>query len=262
VKIENKHLFIFLLFSYLGNSLLNNINLYNDKGNSIGFNITPDLKIKYLDFIYYFNGTNIICEYFFNNNTYIFSFISNTINDIIKVVTYFNDNKIILNNKLNKINLEILKLLINKDDIKLFITNIKSLNIIFNNNYIFEGFLICLLFGLKRFGDWIQMEAAKKYYFLIQSCDFYANLYGILIGAPIILKTHIYNYLPNIDIKLKDDEFKIFNKDEIKLPISENSKIIYKSLRDIHTPNINRYYFNKYIKYKNKYLLFKKILID
>jgi hypothetical protein len=243
--------------TYLSKPTLKNIHLIND--NSIGFKITPDLKIKYLDFVYYFNGVYIICEYKFNNKIFIFSFIDNTINEILNIVGYLD---IIIKNIKNNSTKEILKLnifkVVNKKEIDTFITNLISLYIIFNNRDIFKGFLICLLFGLKRFGDWIQMEASKKYYFFVQTCDFYAKLYGYLIDAPIIINNNIYNYQSlDLDVNLKENEFNFFNKDEIKLPISENNKVVYKSLRDIQTPNINRYYFNKYKKYKNKYLLLK-----
>lgn len=135
-----------------------------------------------------------------------------------------------------------------------------NLFLLFKNDIVMgQGYLVSLMFGAKRFGDWIQMQLSKKLYFMLQTNDFYCKLYGYLIGAPVFFDDNIFNYMPN-DISLTNENFKIISKNNQNqiITITDNLHLIYKSLRNIKTKEINRFYFNKYLKYKNKYLRLKK----
>lgn len=116
------------------------------------------------------------------------------------------------------------------------------------------GCIVFLLFGFKRFGDWMQVELSSKLYFTLQTTDYYCKLYGLLIGAPVIIDKIIYNYEPPENLLLTN--FILFNENDTKI-INDRDKLIYKGLRDIETTGINHYYFNKYKKYKIKYLQLK-----
>jgi hypothetical protein len=124
--------------------------------------------------------------------------------------------------------------------------------------------------------------------------DFWANIYGLLIGTPCIFSynqnIYIYNYLPP-DNLIKDfeegksnftilnykyddenkktkkiiyDENSIINSEyskkehyleNLSLVLDEGSK--YKDIVTAKDPTLSRYYFTKYLKYKNKYLFLK-----
>lgn len=124
------------------------------------------------------------------------------------------------------------------------------------------GCIIFLLFGAKRYGDWIQVYLSKKYYFLLQTTDNYCKLYSLYSNSPIIFDDDtIYNYnVPDdLDTNFISTDFELIDNDgekDIKYSIN-NEHLIYKGLRNIETNKINRYYFNKYIKYKTKYLKLK-----
>jgi hypothetical protein len=124
-----------------------------------------------------------------------------------------------------------------------------------------KGCLVNLIFGAKRFGDWMQVNLSKKHYFILQTKDFYCKIYAYLIGAPVIFDDIIYNYMPPDDLIIDNKIFKIFNIDSDQTTLEEyqgDKNLIYKSLRDIKTPDISRYYFIKYLKYKAKYHDLKK----
>ena len=121
------------------------------------------------------------------------------------------------------------------------------------------GCLVFMLFGAKRFGDWIQMYLSKKHWFILQTNDFYCKVYGYLIGAPVIFDDIIYNYLPPDDLKITGD-FNAITVDSIKnlQKYTGEKTLIYKSLRNIKTDEVSRMYFKKYLKYKKKYLTLKQ----
>lgn len=166
------------------------------------------------------------------------------------------------------------------------------------------GMVLYLFTGIKRFGDWIQMQLSKNLYFTIQTKDQICKAYGILIGAPVFHgnneddneKSIIFNYSPSIDfiqhanLNFKYDKFneiyKKFNLNknffykkncnlygkskiskEIKnvpidiKPINKNDVLTLKNIngQEFLVP-VRRHYFDKYIKYKNKYLKLKSKL--
>lgn len=147
-----------------------------------------------------------------------------------------------------------------------------------------KGCICFLLFGAKRYGDWIQSKISEKYYLMLQSTDLYCKLYSYIIGAPVIINTDkneqmIYNYIPNDSIeKVNNNDFvkKISNIDKLLLTkktkknsdyqeqkldnIDSNDKLLYEGLNTIETGSVNRYYYNKYIKYKYKYSGLKNML--
>lgn len=127
-----------------------------------------------------------------------------------------------------------------------------------------QGCIIFILFGFKRFGDWIQVYLSKKFYFMLETKDFYCQLYAYLIEAPVMIGDIIYNY-DKVGIK-KDIDIDLFrilseNNQSVKLADYDDTKksIIYSGLRDIETDSISRAYFYKYLKYKKKYLELKKL---
>ena len=126
-----------------------------------------------------------------------------------------------------------------------------------------QGCIIFIMFGFKRFGDWIQVYLSNKFYFMLETNDFYCKLYSYLVGAPVIFDKMIYNYdLIKIKPDIDKDLFKIINTNEKISNYTNNDTILYRSLRNIHTHTINRFYFNKYIKYKKKYLKLKSLLYN
>jgi hypothetical protein len=50
-----------------------------------------------------------------------------------------------------------------------------------------------------------------------------------------------------------------FDKQNIIYPIEEKDKLIYRGLNDVKV-DVNRIYYEKYIKYKIKYLQLKKLI--
>jgi len=170
----------------------------------------------------------------------------------------------------------------------------KQLNDIYKNYYVEStnslemcwGCIIFLLFGAKRYGDWIQAEISKKYYFMLQTTDLFCQLYSYIIGAPTIIPNQYnqniaYNYIPDDDIVETDTNtyIKKISKNILD-KISDNTtnnvvniskildnnlvntkpddKILYEGLETIETGNVSRFYFNKYLKYKIKYNELKK----
>jgi hypothetical protein len=128
------------------------------------------------------------------------------------------------------------------------------------------GCITYLLFGAKRFGDWIQADLSKKMYFMLQTTDLYCQLYSYIIGAPIIFNKSniIYNYeVPDNLEKLDyNNLLEKFNKENQKEKVNiDTDQIIYEGLNYIKTNNLSRHYYEKYIKYKNKYLELKDKLL-
>ena len=80
-----------------------------------------------------------------------------------------------------------------------------------------------LIFGCKRFGDWIQVQISKKFYFMIQTKDRICKLYSYFYGAPVILtldddKQYFFNY--NVDITNKKNNKKQYKNTKIILKIN------------------------------------------
>jgi hypothetical protein len=247
---------------------------------SIGFTVNSNIKIKYVNFKYYLENLdddfNIVSEFYnkkFYNKKLIFRFKNNDISTILNVVKEISN---IIQNLENiasltysfienfSINTNYKKLFGNENNIKLYLTNILILiQASIEKKYI-EGFIITILFGLKRFGDWIQLKISKKYYFIVQTKDFYSLMYGLLIKAPVIIENKLYNYNPPskflTDLTYGIESIKIFDKNDIR--DIQDEKIIFKGLRDINV-DINRLYLDKYLhkylKYKKKYLILKKL---
>ncbi len=134
------------------------------------------------------------------------------------------------------------------------------------------GCIVFLIFNAKRYGDWIQAELAKKFYFLLQTKDFYCQMYSLLIGAPILRKKTLsddptidendenqeipdvndssyvfyFNELPNnIFSEDYNKQFRMVDKDGVSNDLS-SAKIQYNGLRNVSAPNATREYFDKY----------------
>ncbi len=121
-----------------------------------------------------------------------------------------------------------------------------------SSNLVF-GCLVFILFGAKRFGDWVQAQIAKKYYFMLQSDDQYCQLYSYVIGGPVILKNNIYNLeMPN---NLNEATIKVLGSVDKTGKVSnlDNQHILYRGIKTVQTPEVSRIYFHKYMKYKIKY---------
>ena len=137
-----------------------------------------------------------------------------------------------------------------------------------------KGCVSFLLFGAKRYGDWIQSQISEKYYMMLQTTDLFCKLYSYIIGGPVIIDNDnnekiIYNYIPNDCIeKVNNNDFikKIPNinkllktkknnnyQEQILSNINSDDKLLYEGLNTIETGSIKRYYYKKYLKYKIKY---------
>jgi hypothetical protein len=268
--------------SYLTKKLDTNIYIKSDKEQgeeSIGFKITSDLKVKYMNFNYYLedlsNNYNIVCKFKnikFYDKTLKFEFKNNDIpnilyvvNDISNFIKYVKDNKDKKTLPVYEIDQLLSKSgynkLFDRENLLLYLKNILKLVKKSIDDEIIKGFIITILFGLKRFGDWIQFQASKKYYFLVQTKDFYSQIYGFLIKAPVIIEDIIYNYNPPdsflLNLSFNENELKIFGSKTIKDLTDE--KIIIRSLKDIEVEP-NRLYLDKYLKYKKKYLDLKALI--
>jgi hypothetical protein len=135
-----------------------------------------------------------------------------------------------------------------------------------------KGCIVFLLFGAKRYGDWVQVHMAKKNYFMLRTFDEYCEIYAYLYGVPLIMqegRSYIaYSYIPpdNLNyLPLNYLPYKLVNKDAEEFGITHEILMNHTSFRDPKTEftsQINRYYFNKYKKYKYKYHMLKKYLYD
>ncbi len=94
-----------------------------------------------------------------------------------------NDHKILTENEIKKLIGEIYNYICKKAQF------IKSANTPHNKlleiKHLCLGMVIYLFTGIKRFGDWIQMQLSKKLYFVAQTTDQICKAYGIIIGAPV-----------------------------------------------------------------------------
>jgi hypothetical protein len=253
----------------------------SDREHVLQLFVNKNDKIIFLEAEYYLDNKNIICKY----KNYIFKVKNNKIG---RVKNKNEDNKIFglyqsivtidkifiksvdeIKNKniTDTKNIKTIFATIIKTDDKFTllseIIDILDLDIQLTNIYIDNldnidkciGIIVFILFGSKRFGDWIQVELAKKYYFMLKTDDFYCRLYSYIMNAPVIIDNIIYNYLPNDNFNNYIDT-KIFNKTDEKSneeKIIDEDKIIFTDTREIEG-SLNRYYFNKYLKYKKKYL--------
>ncbi len=248
----------------LGKSSKNTITNTN---NNIGFKLLPNDKHKFIDVEYYIENENIVCNYYG-----IKLIIKNNSAGRLNSFGIYQTTLLIVDIFTNCFSTDLTKLsLLLKNEIELNKNNLKNIIDITNLhnqlNYVYLlyktldlclGCIVFLLFGFKRFGDWKQMELSSKLYLTLQTTDYYCKLFGILIGAPVILDDSddtVYNYNPKEDLLL--DNFILFNETTNTKPIKKTNKLIYKGLRDVNTDSINRYYFTKYKKYKTKYLELK-----
>ncbi len=139
--------------------------------------------------------------------------------------------------------------------------------------------IVCLLFGAKRFGDWIQMKISYDNYFYLQTNDILCKLYGIIIGAPVLWLDNnynitVYNYdIDHTKIDVPTISFDYANISEIKnlKKVTSITKLIHRKYKDNMSitgfkpiskitnkqTSFNRTYYEKYIKYKTKYLKLK-----
>ena len=242
-------------------------NTITDTDKYIGFKLTPIDKHYFLDVVYYIEDKHIICNY--NGIKFIINKNNAGRSDetgIYQVTTIIVDifikcyHKLVLLHK-KEINLLLKKEIeLNKNSLEsvIDITNLHNqlytIYIKYKTIDMCIGCIVFLLFGFKRFGDWIQVELSSKLYLTLQTKDYYCQLYGIFVGAPTIIDEDIYNYNPKEDLLL--DNFMLFNKNTTTV-IKPTDKLIYTGLRDIETNNISRHYFSKYVKYKAKYLQLK-----
>ena len=278
---------IIIFHAYVKNlEIKSDINNYTDYVNIISSikSIYNQLKKDDYNYIYKYFNINIenyninnlvvltkneyeIIQKFENNNNFYINNVNKELN--MNAINYLFYYEIIYNKLYNKIN-EIL------DTTELYIQlgNVYNTyyNKVNNNLDLCCGCIIFLLFGAKRYGDWIQAEIAKKNYFILQTTDFYCKMYSYLIKAPVIILDNnkediIFNYLPNINIdnknfmKITNTENiaeKILNNEEVTnndiqiYNIDPNDKLLYEGLKTVET-GIERYYFFKYLKYKFKY---------
>ena len=259
-------------------------NTITNVDNFIGFKLMPYDKHIFIDVEYYIEKENIVCNY----HGIKFIIKKNNVGRCDTVGIYqitllivniftkcFED--LLLLSLTDKLKVEIGK---NKDKLENII-DITNLHNQLNDVYLLYkkldlclGCIVFLLFGFKRYGDWKQMELSSNLYLTLQTTDYYCKLYGILIGAPVIINSNeygeietdtkygidfIYNYNPKDDLIL--DNFILFDeKTPDGKPINKTNRLIYKGLRNIETDSINRYYFSKYLKYKTKYLQLKNNL--
>ena len=236
---------------------MNNIhfNIKNEFNQSLNFdNKYFDIKM-YLDEDY-----KIVLQFYIknNNNIYYFKFKNNLKKD---GKTGFTSPS----NIINYINIFINNETTNKNLIDFYNDfNIKKEKFIkfkeeFNTpstNKLFDCVMIFILSSFKRFGDWYQQLIAKNTYFYVITNDFYAKLFGILNGSPVILDEngiyYLYNFLP-----LNYNKYIEINK----LNILIHRKSNYDRQNKLYTGKQNknkeipydRSYFRKYLKYKNKY---------
>jgi hypothetical protein len=235
-----------------------------------------EINYKLMDYEYSYQNDGIMIK---NNN--------NQINILVK------------NNSINNIKSAILDIykkynVKNEKDLSLNIINIKNKidinlkkNIKINENII--NHIIFMLFGAKRFGDWSQMIISRNKYFYVKTQDFFAKIYGILKGAPVIFvdnnTIYLYNYLPvDNNSSLIYGKSKKKNKksrsdcDVFSTDISNNKLVHYNKntmpyinieepclentncSKNNYTSSYNRLFFKKYIKYKNKYFKLKKLM--
>jgi hypothetical protein len=133
----------------------------------------------------------------------------------------------------------------------------------------FKEVIIYISFGAKRFGDWSQQNIGKLFYIFVESNDFYCKLYGIFIGAPVLLYetkrfcttplirgtcSDLYNIEPTFNRlkeKALDKKFPLNIVDNYTGDANIMPKIIINADSAI--------YIKKYLKYKYKYLKLKGI---
>jgi hypothetical protein len=136
-------------------------------------------------------------------------------------------------------------------------------NLYINDNYRKDNMtfpiFVNLMFGAKRFGDWIQVNLSKKHYFMLQTKDKLCKVYSYIIGAPVTIdfnnETYIFNYDVPMNLTMKD--FYKITEDKHFEQLEDKDKIIFRGIQD-YMVKANRNYFVKYIKYKLKYTQLKK----
>ncbi len=126
--------------------------------------------------------------------------------------------------------------------------------------------LVTLLFGVKRFGDWCQMNVSKKYYLYLQTDDLLCKLYGILIGAPVLWMDDNYNIIAYNYDKINTNEINVnYDKKNINIIHRKLYENIGNKFGNIKKPvdiqhkitPFEKIYYVKYLKYKMKYIKLK-----
>lgn len=258
-----------------------------------------ELIVKIKDYTFNFIQDNKYIQCKYDNDKIIFNIINNSVGRSYKKETELNEGIfqiiILIINILGKITRDNKKIIITEielakiskfiiiDDI--FYDSLIQLKIYKNPNEI----IITLLLGVKRFGDWSQMNISKKNYFYLQTDDLLCKLYGILIKAPVLWIDNNYNITVYNYDTIKTDKVNInINFDPININIIhrrlyENTGhtfgtlIIHPDSKEKNSKKISdiknkiseltnkiipfeRIYYQKYIKYKTKYLELKKNL--
>lgn len=139
------------------------------------------------------------------------------------------------------------------------------LSIDINDEYYRQKILLFL--GLKRFGDWIQGLISRDWYFGLQTHDALCACHAILIGAPIVYQDTFYNCTPSEKNKMFwTQNLKAFgiideNKNEYSIiELAEYNPQFYPYDEYFIQEPLSRIYFNKYKKYKQKYIELKNKL--
>lgn len=225
--------------------LANGINVYEGLNNIgkliLDINKKEDFVINFFGAKYWFYDDKIFCTY----DNICFSITNNTVPFI----------KTLLESFIEYINTGNLCLKMNKYKINLdeYIETLNKIKFHKSKNPI--GLITFLLFGCKRYGDWIQAKFSKNNYMGIQTTDALLQLYMIFSGSPIIANGFVYNYEPLTNLNVND--FRILELDKNTCNDINNQHKI--KIHD-NLVGVSRDYFIKYIKYKQKYNRLKRLL--
>jgi hypothetical protein len=123
---------------------------------------------------------------------------------------------------------------------------------------------ILLALGCKRAGDWLQGWIAKDWYFGLQTIDGLCAMHAQMIGAPVVYDGILYNGTPseqNNPMFYKNN-LQYFERMASKGPPAPLQGYEQMELVPGKGPvvQISRLYFNKYKKYKQKYIELKNKL--
>jgi hypothetical protein len=126
---------------------------------------------------------------------------------------------------------------------------------------------ILLALGCKRAGDWLQGWIAKDWYFGLQTIDGLCAIHAKMIGAPVIYNNVLYNGKPSPSVNpmFYQNNLKYFqrmnndqNNENIKNLTGLEQMEVVPGMGPVRP--ISRLYFNKYKKYKQKYIELKNKL--
>jgi hypothetical protein len=236
-----------------------------DKNKTVGIKLDIEYKLLYLGGEFYLENDMIVSKYeniiFKTKKNSVgrdaFGLYDTTLNLLQMSESYFD----------NYGNDEI------KKNIQQYLHNDKNMNNIIDTSNVMDmferlysygkedgmGCIVFLLFGSKRYGDWVQVHMAKENYFILQTTDFFCKVYAYLYGTPVIFDNTIYNHM--VPENLRSLPYKLVDRDETIYRITPENHMIHKSLRTFKT-DVDRFYFNKYKKYKYKYHMLRKDLYE